>query len=731
MGSLLQPIFELLTTATGTLAYHLVLAFTILGAFQVTFFRLGVKTDGENFLLRQLFGLGCLLALQFILFVFSGLAWQGVLDGGFWLPPVDRAVILLSLVCILWMWIFPIANLKGDLLALALAVFLFAGVIFGFFWWQGQYPNLAYNSSWADFLAQVVALILLLGGAILLIVRRTPAWLVGLIMFALFATGHMLHLLLPLSGEQYSGAVRAAQLAAFPFLFMLAQRSSEKTVQKGSLKALESGSLVVPTVHLKSEKEVRAAISRILEKNDEAEIYQQAVFELAKISGAQVCLYLEASGDEPLLSLLGGYNTRSEQAIASISLDGLQLPRISQAYHSNSPVVIQSGEFDSDLNNLGRLCNFEPLGNLLLLVPGKNENEEVRGAALLASPVSDVIWEDGDQAVLSSVMNLVVQHLLRSRELSGLKVQLENNRQNITETRKQLMRSDQGVSMNNELRLALEEIASLRANLSELERKTGIEGPPLPETKPDLSRLEQITNITHDIQQPLASLKDYTGILLSEQYGVLGEKQQRNLERIRVSAERIGRLITELSQVVSIETQVAKLSIQEINLGNLISQVEQRYSNELRGKDVFLIVDRLQQDLSLFSDKQALTTVLDQMFRYCISLTPPQGQINLVARLEHKDNSPDYALIQWICNSFASQQGDVSQLFSPYPRAAGSSTDDAVSGKNLFEVRSLVEALGGRIWVDIEQEKNTIFSMILPVIHSTQRKDFGDLEADV
>ena len=104
---MLQQIFDLLTTATGNLAYHLVLAFSILSAFQMAIPFLSAKPASDTRNRRMFFGLVCLLALQLGQFIFSGLAWQGVLDGAFWLPPVDRGVMLLSLVLVIWLWLLP------------------------------------------------------------------------------------------------------------------------------------------------------------------------------------------------------------------------------------------------------------------------------------------------------------------------------------------------------------------------------------------------------------------------------------------------------------------------------------------------------------------------------------------------------------------------------------------------------------------------------------------------
>ncbi len=732
MSSLFQQIFELLTTATGTLAYHLVLAFTILGAFQVAFFRLGLKNSESAHLRRLLFGFGSLLALQFILFLFSGLAWQEILDGGYWLPPVDRAVILLSLVCILWMWIFPATNRIGDILTFVLVVLIVVGVVIGFSWWNNQYPNLAYNSSWTDFLAHILALALLSGGGILLVLRRPSSWLVGMVMLGLFAAGHLLHLLLPLSGEQYSGAVRATQLAAFPFLFILAQRWQAKPTLTGSPQEIKTDQLSIQPVLPNVEGKSSNTLFSILNVSDYPEVCTLAVKEIANFSGAEVCLFLTSSDQEQYLSLISGYNRKTGQPIASFSLDSLQLPQIAMAFQDGKACILYPNGQHADIQTLARLCQFKSENNALFFIPAKDTERPISAAFVLASLESKSDWSEPEQQALERVIDPILQHIFRTQHISWLKEQLLQARQSSKSSASQLLKSDQETSMSSELRLALEEIALLRSSLAVMETKAAQPGISAQrDGLAEIKRVDQLIQITQDMQQPLSSLKDYADILLSEQFGVLGEKQTKNLERIRLSTERINRLVNELTQVISVEKQLSKLSIQEIDLVNLIEQAKQRFSERSKAKGVTLSIEQPQRYLTVYSDKPVLSSVFDQILEYNLSLIPSQGQLCLSAQLEHKEGSPDYALIQWISGVDASQFLDISQIFSQPTAAIRPDEGQQTAAVNLSNVRSLVEALGGRIWVDVEQGKSTIFSMILPVIQPTLENKSEDLGSDV
>jgi hypothetical protein len=226
LNPLLVQVLNLLTTQTGSLTYHLVLVFSLLGALQVSL-SLGRSLLGSAALHRTTFGLGVLLSLQIVLFAVSLLGTQGVLNPAAWLPPVDRAVMLLSLVIFIWLWAFGRPSPAGDSATTLLAFLVITASVFGILWWRQQDPSLSFNRSQLDDLAQVAALVLTGLGVLLLSLRRPDGWLLGLTMLLLLAAGNIVHLLIPLYDGDYAGAVRWSQIASVYFLLMLPQRVVE------------------------------------------------------------------------------------------------------------------------------------------------------------------------------------------------------------------------------------------------------------------------------------------------------------------------------------------------------------------------------------------------------------------------------------------------------------------------------------------------------------------------
>lgn len=232
MMAFLQQVFSLLTTNPGSLAYHLVLAFSLVAALLAVGYAWStastpvMKSAGW----RMFFGLGLLLALRALLFGVAALAWQQVIDVAVLLPALERGVDVLSLLVIVWLWAFPLPNLLGDGLSAFFGLLLAALILLGLGFTVEQGPLTSFNGSLNDGLAQMLSLGLCVGGGLLLLLRRPPGWSMGLIMLILLGAGHLWQLFYPLLGN-FPGSVRLAQMAAFPFLIALPYRFTSQTTQ--------------------------------------------------------------------------------------------------------------------------------------------------------------------------------------------------------------------------------------------------------------------------------------------------------------------------------------------------------------------------------------------------------------------------------------------------------------------------------------------------------------------
>jgi signal transduction histidine kinase len=779
----LEQVFSLLTTDLGSLVYHLVLAFSIAGAFQMSLAQGQRETSTRT--RRALLGLGLLLGLQLLLFASSGLVWQGVIAAGAWLPSIDRGVTLISLVLIIWLWVAPDQTPGLDAAAFMLASLAGASAILTGLWWSQQ-PAGSFNGTTADIAYQVGSLVLLLLGILIMVVRKPPAWGSGLWMLGLLALGHIIHLFLVQSDQDYSGAVRLAQIAAFPFLLAIPGRSYPKSepVEKAQRQA-PIGSQVREKFALYANPQLWTGLINLASETDASHQCSAITSLLARIMGADLCLWLIPGGEDGPLTVQCAFDAHQERYLGPYTLEKRALPMLSASLRMGRSRRISGVSSSPDLTSLGSLFGLERVGNLLF-VPVLSSSGSPEASIILLAPFSDRDWTGEEQAFLGTVARLLVQLLQHSEEKIGLKEELVQVRQTLRVAHERVQQiqdenqklSDQIVvfqershrdqeqisslaamvtnheaaqeaiqalkvenerlkeeaakleprevvivegpdaekqTLEGELQLALEEIAFLNSAIHEAEKQIESMQTIRVSSPPSRQQIETIIAIAQDLRQPLSSIVGYTDFLLSEAIGILGANQRKYLERIKISTERMGRLINDLVQATAAESNASDLEIQEIDLGQVIDHAVKNIERTLLEKQISLKVDLPENALTMNIDQRAVNKIIGQLLQNASKVTPPGGAVALSVRLENSESQQDYILVQVSDGGDGISADDLPLVFTPQNNGDGIH-GIARNGVDLPTMKTLVELFGGRTWVDSDPGHGATFSLLLPVI---------------
>jgi signal transduction histidine kinase len=777
IGSLIERVLQLLATDVGNLAYHLVLAFSVAAALQLAFSQ-GARAEPAR-LRRSVIGLSGLLVLQLGLFIAAGLGWQGLINAPLLLPSLDRAVTLLGLVVIAWLWCFPDPSPSADAGAFLLGFFAVVSAILGALWWSNQGPEIAFNGSWLDIAAQAAGLFVILIGCLVLIYRRPDGWTYGVPMLLLVGMGSILHLLLLPYGEDYAVAVRLGQIAAYPFLLILPQRNlvSSLSVERLALEQAADGARQSQAVRdLYADPQLWQAMLKLAGETDTARISQGIVSTLANALEADLCLMFQPpdSGGKILMSC--GYDRNARRTLESLEFDSRALPMFASSLRMGRARRFAAASTSPDLANLARTFNLERTGNLLFVPVLSRDGHPVTSLALL-SPYSGRDWSQDELSFLVLVARFLVQFLQRSQEMNGMSVEVDQTRQMLRMAQEQAKRiqderqklSDQYAvlqedarqkgqkltSMANmatalatargildklqaenkelkeaarlvaeepvsreqpvegELRLALQEIAYLKLALIDADRKIDSLRLARVTTSITAEQMEKITSIAQDLRQPLSSIVGYIDFLLGESMGILGAAQRKYLERAKVSTERINRLVDDLILATTAESNISQLEFAEVDLRMVINRAILEADEDLKSKHIALEVEMPEEPLQITTDGHALRRVFGQLLHNAGAVTPEGGGVQIKARQESTESEQDYVLVQVTDGGGGIDPQDIPRVFSIRnvgTRIAGISED----GAGLVNVKTLVEVLGGRAWVDSDTGHGAIFSVLLP-----------------
>ena len=282
----------------------------------------------------------------------------------------------------------------------------------------------------------------------------------------------------------------------------------------------------------------------------------------------------------------------------------------------------------------------------------------------------------------------------------------------------------QGVSIHSsiefdhleaELRKSLEEIAQLQNSLADANIRI-IELQKENKNGGGKNQADLTSALAQELRQPISSILGYTDLLMSESVGILGALQKKFLERIKAATERMRSLLDELLQVSAGNPAAMDLSPQPVDLENILDQAIMDISDVMKEKNINLLMD-IPEDLpNMYADRDSLHQMIIHLLQNASSATPPEGNVSLQVRIEQTDPNENFMLLQVTDEGGGIAQKDIPRVFAgQYRDERAPITGVGDTGVGLSIAKTLVEAHGGRIWVETESEKTTTFSILLPI----------------
>lgn len=462
MNAFFDQIFSLLTDSPGNLIYHLVLAFSVASALQSAFNHW--RSSEFPQVRRTMFGLVLLLLAQFLMFAFSGLNWQGIINPEASLPPLDRAFILFSLVWVTWLWAFPEPSRGADAAAALLSVLIAAAAGLSMLTWPAQSAPGSYNLSVDNFLWQIASIGFIGIGALLLLIRRPNGYWNGLAVLALAFAGHTGHLIFNSDGD-YSGVLRLAYMAAFPILLTLPQRfklsapaapAAEKTSAPPPITSIKQDSSVPERRRYSTDPKTFHAMLALAAETNAMKVSRALTRAIAQTMLSDLSFLIYLTDNKNQLIIASGYDLIREENLEGGSLNKGMIPMLSNAIQRGRPLRLPSSSTSADIKGLGEMLGLTNPGHLIS-VPVLTAEKEVLGAVMLLSPYSNRLWTAEDQAFLANIASSLVPIIQRSQKVAVIEQQGEKIQQAMEAAHAHIQELEQRVSqLSGELQASRE-----------------------------------------------------------------------------------------------------------------------------------------------------------------------------------------------------------------------------------------------------------------------------------
>ena len=227
------------------------------------------------------------------------------------------------------------------------------------------------------------------------------------------------------------------------------------------------------------------------------------------------------------------------------------------------------------------------------------------------------------------------------------------------------------------------------------------------EREVDRMKTEFISTAAHELRTPLTSIRGFSEILLTRN-DIKQEEKKKFLSYINKQSVNLANIITDLLDISRIESSLG-FSLKEApcNITDIIRGVVP-YFQEQSPRHIFEVV-LPEESVEVMVDKEKIGQVLENILSNAVKYSPGGGLIRVTGKLSEGDYQ--------VCiedQGIGMTPGQVKRIFDKFYRANASGAAVPGTGLGMSIVKNLVEAHGGKVWVESKMAKGTTVRFTIP-----------------
>lgn len=244
---------------------------------------------------------------------------------------------------------------------------------------------------------------------------------------------------------------------------------------------------------------------------------------------------------------------------------------------------------------------------------------------------------------------------------------------------------------------------------------------------------DALASAAHDLKTPLAILSGYIELLQNEKLGPLSERQRSILQDMQASSARLEHFVQDFLTFSVLETGELKMKYESGDMNACLSEICTFWSARFQQKSVALYFLANEKLPTFVFDYAKVQRVLSNLLENAAKFTPAGGTVWLHAEPHMWERRSNYLarpgqerrkLKSEVPNSVKVSVSDTGpgiapefhqEIFDDFFRLPQAGVTGEGVGLGLAIARRLVQAFGGKIWVESEQGAGCKFCFLLPL----------------
>jgi len=227
-------------------------------------------------------------------------------------------------------------------------------------------------------------------------------------------------------------------------------------------------------------------------------------------------------------------------------------------------------------------------------------------------------------------------------------------------------------------------------------------------------RLEQLKDefislVSHEFRTPLTVIMGSLNTVLTEGERLPQAEVQQLLRDASLESESLSHLLGNLLELSRVQAQQLYLYSEPVNIKNLIQDTVDKIRRQSSSHQFLIDIPKGLPPIN--ADSIRVERILYNLLDNAVKYSPGGSQVRVSAKMQ-----PGYLVIGVSDQGRGLSPHEQSRVFGPFQRLEHARPDEAQGiGLGLLVCRRLVEAHGGRIWVDSKLGKGSTFYFTLPL----------------
>lgn len=238
---------------------------------------------------------------------------------------------------------------------------------------------------------------------------------------------------------------------------------------------------------------------------------------------------------------------------------------------------------------------------------------------------------------------------------------------------------------------------------------------------PKLEDPALVLGMVQELRTPMTSIVGYVDLLLAESAGILGEMQRKFLQRVQTNVARLTAMLDDLTRITALDTGQFVLVAQPVDVIGLIEDAITNSASQFREKGLTVHLD-LTEDMPLVpADQDAMGQIITQLLTNAYLASPPNTEVLVTARRQPTNMNGSGERVDALFVSIEDRGGGIAPEDQPRVFSRKYKADNPLiqglgdTGVGLAIAKALVEAHGGRLWLESEEGVGSRFNFVLPL----------------